>query len=154
MPLDILAFEGLSLPSKLIMKRTWGDYSHVAIMNSAFRIFEAIFNEGVVVNPINATPHTKGTPVSVFKVDAKYDEAAVLDFLHRQVGKKYDIRGLIGFAVAKDYQNPRDWFCSELVMAAFAAGGLNLLQAPVHKVSPTTVTWSPYLTKTGEFKTA
>lgn len=151
MALTILAFEGKGIAAQIIKRRTWGIYSHTGIMTDDGRVYEARFPAGVTCTAPTALDHKSGTRVDMFSVTPEIDEQAVQKFLEAQVGKKYDLHGLYGFAAAKDWQDPDTWFCSELAMAAVAAGGLQLLQAPFHKVSPTHITWSPFLEKAGHF---
>lgn len=45
-------------------------------------------------------------------------------FMREQVGKPYDFLGIAGLALARDWQNPDAWFCSELVAAGLSHCGI------------------------------
>ena len=65
------------------------------------------------------------------------DKQRFYDFLAAQIGKPYDSTAIWGFAVGRDWRDPRDWFCSELAAAALEMGGyLPVLYAPVNKITP------------------
>ena len=53
------------------------------------------------------------------------DVDAALQWLHGQVGKKYDWRGAFGLSLApgRDWAEPDRWFCYELAAGAMRAGG-------------------------------
>ncbi len=69
----------------------------------------------------------------------------VLAFLRKQLGKPYDWTGVVGWAIRRDWHDPRHWFCSELVAAAFEAAGTPLLRAPQSRVTPQDLLMSPWL---------
>jgi hypothetical protein len=92
--------------------------------------------------------HSPGTPIDVFTVDGDYDEAAIRAFCHSQDGKHYAFRDVAKFLTrtdASDDDNEK-WFCSELVLAAVARGGLELLKGTYAHMSPRDVSISPHLT--------
>jgi|HubBroStandDraft_2_1064218.scaffolds.fasta_scaffold50385_6 hypothetical protein len=63
---------------------------------------------------------------------------AYYDFLFDQVGKPYDMTGIVGFAVNRDWRNPAAWFCSELAAAGLEISGFlqyPLIQ-PANKIAP------------------
>jgi hypothetical protein len=155
----ILLYKGKSWISKLIRWHTRGDYSHVAWWLRDGTVIEAWHKGGVTHNDNPGTLHTPGTEIDVFDFSpegrASLSETAAEDFLHKQVGKKYDLRPVIsGFVLRLNRNNPDKWFCSELVHAAARAGGLSLLKrVPDHKVSPTLLNYSPHLVHIGTLTT-
>lgn len=64
-------------------------------------------------------------------------EAVYYDFLNAQLGKPYDKIAIIGFAVDRDWRDPSDWFCSELVAAALEYCKVcPRLYTPANKITP------------------
>ena len=56
-------------------------------------------------------------------------EAAAWHFAGEQIGKLYDVGGLIALPFGRrDWQSPGRWFCSELIAAAANAGGRDLFR--------------------------
>ena len=49
--------------------------------------------------------------------------SAFYSFLEAQVGKPYDKTAILAFALARDWQEPDSWFCSELAAAALVYCG-------------------------------
>lgn len=52
-----------------------------------------------------------------------YNAVAFADFLQKQIGKPYDEKAIVAFALGRDWHNPDAWFCSELVAAALEQSG-------------------------------
>lgn len=64
-------------------------------------------------------------------------ERSFLGFLDKQLGKPYDSTAIWGFATGRDWRNPDDWFCSELLTAALEIAGVcPTLYTPSNKVTP------------------
>ena len=96
--------------------------------------------------------HTPGTYVDVYAVDEAFvDVVSVRRFLDLQVGKPYDMRGVMGFVSRRDAaQRDTRWFCSELVAEACLVGGLELLsRIQSHRIHPGMLALSPHLTYLG-----
>jgi len=148
--MQILQFRGNSWLSRVIQAQTRSPYSHSALLTADYHLIEAWHGVGVTATPLEDHPHSGGTWVDVFDVRADYDESAVLDFALRQVGKRYDYRAVLRFLSRRDAPDNDRWFCSELVAAAFAAGGLDLLHGRHSHFSPRDIALSPYLHKTQE----
>jgi len=143
----IAAYRGKSWISKAICWQTRGVYSHVAI-STRKGIVEA-WHSPAKVRVINSWSegHEPGTEVDLFIVYCTaYQEKIITDFLLDQVGKKYDFVGVMRFMSRRNKDNPDKWFCSELVFAAFAAAGINLLERiKAYQVAPVTLVTSPEL---------
>ena len=129
---------------------TRSQYNHAAIVLRDGSVIESV--EGVGVHHIPTLPApTGGDRIDLFEVYGLTDDQAdkIEAFLKAQLGKPYDWPDIAGF-LTKDQHEAiagRDkWFCSELVFAAVAAGGINLLQrtAP-YEVSPGILSLSPFL---------
>lgn len=58
-------------------------------------------------------------------------------FLRAQIGKRYNGIGILGFVVGRDWRNPSDWFCSELVTVGLELSKIILpLASPSNKITP------------------
>jgi hypothetical protein len=59
-------------------------------------------------------------------------------FINAQLGKPYDMSAIVAFMLDRNFHDPDQWFCSELVTAALeAAGIIGTLFEGCNKVSPT-----------------
>lgn len=64
-------------------------------------------------------------------------EGAFLDFCHKQIGKKYDKIGILGFASGRNWRDETKWFCSELVTRAGEVSTiLPYLYISYYKITP------------------
>jgi hypothetical protein len=76
---------------------------------------------GVQIRPPNYVAFDKvqayGLPCSATQ------EIAFYTFLRGQVGKPYDEKAIVAFGLGRDWHNPDEWFCSELITAAVEASG-------------------------------
>lgn len=50
----------------------------------------------------------------------------------QQIGKPYDWKAIVGWAMRRDWHKPGAWFCSELVEAAMYDAGCELLNLDNH----------------------
>jgi uncharacterized protein YycO len=147
----ILCYRGTSLLSKAIRAFNWGDYSHVAALNTATgEIIEAWHPGGVRKVTLAKHGHTPGTVVDVYRVEADLDAAAFWQMLEGELGKGYDFKGILGFLARSRTQSDQAWFCSELVFSVAAHHGALLLNCPAFKVSPTLLSYSPLLVREKE----
>jgi len=161
----ILASKGISFVSKLIRKyqRNY-PYTHIAyILDLDIKdnplVIEAwhtpmkpsikfpFVDGGGVYNYRFNVNHTPGTEFSVFSVNVTIEQKNKIEtFLFKQLGKKYDYKGILGFATYSELQDKDRWFCSELVFEAFKQAGIELLRnIPSYKVSPRLFLLSPFL---------
>jgi len=143
----IAAYKGKSWISKAIQWQTRGEYSHVAVQTRK-GIIEAWHSPSKVrVIRDWGDGHSKGTEVDLFIVYCSpMQEQIITEFLLGEVGKKYDFVGVLRFMSRRNKNNPDRWFCSELVFAAFAAAGVDLLKRiQAYQVAPVTLVTSPEL---------
>jgi len=155
-------YKGKSLVSSIIKFRTWGVYSHASWICDDGRVYEAWMNGGVRCENDFHEGHTPGTEIDIFNPGFTSEQIRTVEgYLARQVGKKYDFAGVLGFfsrtAILKNVDpTPTEadamaaainaWFCSDLVFAACqAAGRPPLVRVPWYKVSPTVLSYSPEL---------
>ncbi|MEW4983088.1 MAG: hypothetical protein AB1Y26_07635 [Cycloclasticus sp.] len=140
-------YKGKSLSSRLIRRKTRGKYSHVGIIFSDGRILEAWFSTNSVRWIDNLSDgHTEGTEVDIFEINGQVDEAAGLKFALKQVGMPYGHMKIIRFMTYTNRGNPFNWICSEIALALVRTAGVSLLaRVEAYKVSPSMLSWSPYL---------
>lgn len=165
MKLYVAAYKGQRvIPSQCIRKLTWRDESHVSLIDPVTgteyeawasggekkRILFWQFDQGAVLKTRFGQNHMDGTPVTLYEVEVTAEQKAkVIEFLEAQLGKPYDWKGVFRFIsrpAGKDPMWQEEWFCSELVFAAFAYAGIYLLlRIEAWKVFPGLVVNSPVL---------
>lgn len=71
------------------------------------------------------------------ELDHLRDTKFFYNFLEKQIGKKYDWLGICAFIFRKrNWQNPKKWFCSELVAASFKHSGNIIVNSSASRVTP------------------
>lgn len=155
----IAFYKGTSAMSRLIRSVNWGEYSHVAWLDPDHGdVVEAWTDGGVRQVESLSERHTAETVVDLFTVPlmTRQERDMIRQFLHGQIGKKYDWSGILHF-VTRRPEHPRDqqaWFCSELIFAAFLFARLELLaRIPAYKVFPSLMVYSPILVHIGTVTT-
>jgi uncharacterized protein YycO len=134
--------------SALIRDKTWCDYSHVEFVLDDGTTLGAHADRGVAIRPANYDVFTK---LAVFAVPMTEEQkAAIMSFAKAQLGKAYDKDAIAGIVFHRDWRNPNEWFCSELVAAAFEQA-LPLLNVPdnVNRITPRDLLLSLRLRATG-----
>jgi len=137
--IQIIAYKGKSLFSKLVRWKTSSQYSHTEVINNyelnGFDTFGAINMKGVMWCKINW--HTKGTPYDVYSIDITEEQYINFwKFLMKQRGKKYDVKGIFGYVANKPYDDINKWYCSELCFRALERVGVMLFNKPLKFPSP------------------
>lgn len=127
--MKVAAFEGTDITGRLIRFKTAGKYSHVAfLLDDETTVIEAQIPK-VVERLLRDSGYKSGTVVDIFTYDSTPEqEAAMLQFVRSQIGKPYDLIGILGF-ITNEYNRKLSgkWFCSELLFAAFTKFGLSPL---------------------------
>lgn len=102
--------------SILIRLITRGKFNHVSIRSGKY-VYEAHIKKGVIKTLYSKWDNS--TVVECIEIKSKR-EKEVVKFLNQQVGKKYDLTGIIAFLSI--FAKPRKgyFYCSELAMVAFA----------------------------------
>jgi len=171
MRLIVTAYRGVSLLSRAIRWQTWSVYSHVGLgrvavdrpLSETLRQFAAAGETIEAWDPggvrYGATGpcrhHTPGTRIDCFVVPGLGADASrqAWEFASGQVGKRYDYRGLVRFLKRSKPRQDDRWFCSELVFAALAAGGLHALERiDPSQVSPGLLIASPVFLYAGSLQ--
>jgi uncharacterized protein YycO len=144
--MQILLHHGKGLLNSLIRWQTRSHYAHASVLlhDDDNVIVQSLPGKGVHVTRLD---DWRG--VDRFHISTGIPfEAVTSQFLLNQVGKKYDYSSIFRFLTREKAHNDRRWFCSELVFAAFAAGGCRLLNCQeAYKISPALLALSPYLVK-------
>lgn len=141
----ILLFKGRGVVSQLIRWQTNGQYSHAAIQLGDGRIIEAWHKPAEVrVRP----PLKDWSNVEAYSVEGMTADQwqVAVEFLDKQLGKKYDFGGVLRFVTRWRKEKDDKWFCSELVFQAVKEAGVDLLsRIQCSQVSPTVLSFSPLL---------
>jgi uncharacterized protein YycO len=130
---------------------TRGKYSHACIILNDDSVVESIALHGVRHCKSLRDIMDKKDAVDIYEVNTnEYADKIIVDFLLKQVGKKYDYWSVFGFVLFthKESRPTRGkWFCSELVFASFRTAEIELLSR-IHTwmVSPTLLSYSNKLT--------
>ena len=150
----ILASKGLSFTSKVIRWYQFGfSYTHIGYVWSLDDKRNPVVVEAwlprVRLGRFSEA-HTPKTPFSIFSIIVEERQKRMIEsFLLKQIGKKYDLFGLLSFAIRRKFPAKNDrWFCSELVFTAFQKAGINLLNyTSPQEVTPALFLKSPLLRK-------
>ena len=144
--------QGVSTVSKLIRFQTRSVYSHACLLlEDTGEVIEAwhkpLFRGGVYRSHSLSQLHTLGTAVDVFDVTAHWDRTKSMQWLCELLDSnpEYDFRSVFRFLSRTEGKDDSKWFCSELVAEFFRQGGLELVKAHSHDISPRDLYLSPYL---------
>lgn len=108
---------GKSILASLIRFFSRGDYNHTSILIGGY-VYEAHIHTGVTKTKLKDwNPPSKVVASHNFYTDST---PMVMKWLDKQVGKKYDITGVIAFIFPLLPQRTGYWFCSELAFVALA----------------------------------
>ncbi len=121
--------------SLVLRTALWSKWSHCGIVMPDKSIIHADSYSGGVVQTSWSTFTIRHTYWEFKDIPLPDDEAAYT-FARAQLGKPYDWWGVIGIALHRKWQDDTDWFCSELVEAAAAAGGRQRFINDTWRVNP------------------
>ena len=118
-----------------VQEREWAKFSHIALVlgdditDPNCRIIESTLSGGGV----------RFSTVGEFKKKAKKwemtrlrEEVTLDQFLilnkaaAGQLYKKYDLKGIVGLGIGRNWEDPSDWWCSELVAYLLKKIGMTL----------------------------
>lgn len=114
-----------NLPGAVLIRTvTWSDWSHVCIVDGE-EVIEAAWPHVRVskLADVIAT-HTLHCVVDIPCADPH----AAIVWARSQIGKPYDLSGVLGLGLHRDWQDEGQWWCSEFVAAAFAQSGSPLFR--------------------------
>ena len=127
---------GTDFTSKAIDWFSHGWWSHVDAVLPDGRLLGARFSGGVAIRPADYLGTTKIQQVNLPCSDDM--SAKFYEFLNTQVGKAYDKTAIAAFIFNRDWQNPKDWYCSELQASGLVTCGYlpHKLAIPNNKITP------------------
>jgi len=150
----ILRFSGSrSLESLAVKAYTWSWASHcetVLLRNGNHVLYGALPSTGVNYRPYDSTA---GEHVEEYKIQMTTDVTdQVTQNLLSQQGKPYDYTAILAFAMHRNWGDDHaKWFCSELIVWAFAKANFSILRTEhLNRVSPRDLLLSPYLVKVNQ----
>lgn len=133
-------YMGYSFSSKLIRYWTRSPISHVEECLDIETVDGWGAWAGEKVGPLNMKMHNPETPYIIFAINVSPEQyERFIEFKRKEIGKKYDWPGIMGFLYGKDNNNPSKWFCSEIESSACKYAGINILNWELMKpglVSP------------------
>lgn len=112
----------------------WGPWSHCGIVTPHNTVIEARAFKGVIETPLREFEARVSACVAVRRECP--NELTALDFARAQLGKPYDWGAVFGIPFREPWEHPAHWFCSELVEAAFIAGGRRRFDSSVARITP------------------
>jgi hypothetical protein len=131
---------GNDFSSTLIAWFNSGHFSHVDSVGADGTLTGARsagpIHPGVWTRPANYTTWRRRVTMSIPCTPGQY--AKYWAFIDAQYGKPYDKSAIFAFLIDRNFHDPDEWFCSELVTAALEAAGLiGTLFEGANKVAPT-----------------
>lgn len=144
--MKIALYLGSSFVDKTILFFSRGGYTHAAVIMPDNSVIEA-YPFRKVRKRASLTDQMNDSKVEVYEVlTTPEQDAVVIDFLHKQIGKGYDYWNILGFVFHTTHEgriSTGRWFCSELVFATFKKANINLLErVEAWKVSPTILSFN------------
>ena len=144
--MKIALYLGSDFVDKTILFFSRGGYTHAAIILPDDTVIEAYPFRGIRKRK-NLTDQMGDAKVEIYEVvTTPEQDAIIVDFLNKQIGKGYDYWNIFGFVLHTTHEGRTSqgkWFCSELVFAAFQEAGINLLaRVEAWMVSPTILSFN------------
>ncbi len=137
----ILLFRGRGIISAMIRWQTRSEYSHAAFLLPCGRIIESWQGSGVHIKTLNDWEGIDSFGVHGM-TNEQWEEAIL--FARKQIGKKYDYRGVCRFVSRRKVPADDRWFCSELVAKALEVAGIKLFRnLDSTEISPGMIARSP-----------
>lgn len=140
----IVAFtRSRDIGSVLIRLATWSRWSHVAVVEEACiedidihsTVIDSTFlNGGVKRRSVYDLLH-KATEWAYVEIDTPDDEQAY-KLLESQLGKKYDVTGILGIAFRRKWEQDDKWFCNELFEWVLLKLGMPRFREDVWRLTP------------------
>lgn len=123
-----------TIGSVVIRFLTWSSWAHNAIETPDGTVIEARWPEGVVETPVSVFRKIASKRATV-DIDCP-DPAAAIAWARSQIGKPYDVWGVVGLGFRRRWQDDDAWWCSELVETALEHGGRQRFRHDLQRVTP------------------
>lgn len=150
--MKVLLYRPKSLIGKLIGFYTRSNYCHVGVLFSDNKIIDCHPGRGVKIRDFTEED-SKICEIYNISSQLKINEEKSRFFAEKQIGKKYDWAGIIGFITkqtVEDRISSQKWICSELLFEIFKKSNIHLLNVPSSwLLSPRDISLSPFLIKEG-----
>lgn len=130
-----LIFARSNAPGSIAIRTvTWSRWSHVAVvLPDGINALEAVWPR-VVVTPVQNIID-RHTAHSFAYIDCP-DDAIGIEWGLTQRGKPYDLQGVLGLGLHRDWQKDDAWWCSELAaMTVVKAGNRLFRDGSMHRVT-------------------
>lgn len=143
-----ILFTANSMPfSVLIRATTWSAWSHCATVEGD-TVVEALLGKGVVRTPLVAAVQ-RAKRWALLEYDCPNADA-VRNCIAAQIGKPYDLTGVLSLPFQRDWQEDDAWWCSEIYPFARAQAGVPIFNAEaLHRVAPQHLFMLPHLRVVG-----
>lgn len=120
--------------SVVIRGVTWSPWSHCGIWTPDGTVLEANYPHGVrevaLATFLKHASHWEFVDIDV------PDEAAGIAWARSQIGKPYDVWGVIGLGLRRDWQADDAWWCSEFMEMAVVKTGRVRYRRDMHRLTP------------------
>lgn len=126
---------GWSIGSVLIRLASWnGRWSHCGLFDTATEtIIEAVWPQGVVETSLKDF-NSKHSQTEIVFIPVPFP-ALAYEFARQQVGKKYDMWGILGLIIKEPIARLNEWFCDELLEDSVIAGGRVRMRVPSRQLT-------------------
>lgn len=119
--------------ARLIRAVTWSYWSHVAIVDGGM-VVEAVWPR---VRRVPMAEVLDTHPDWIIVDIPCPDDAAGIAWARSTVGAPYDLAGMIGLGLNRNWQDDAKWWCSENVTGAILAAGRKLFRdEAMHRITP------------------
>lgn len=118
----------------LIRGFTWSKWAHVGFVLDDNSVIEAVWPKVRRVPFELAVSGYSAYTIVDFK---GFDSKKVIEAAKMQIGKPYDLSGVLGIAMHRDWQKQDSWSCAELVSWCFQQSGKPIFRTEgLHKITP------------------
>ena len=122
-----------TIGSWLIRTATWSDWSHVAIVDGD-EVIEAVWPKVRIAKLADIVLQHSECEFIDFTTDRDQE---IIAAARSQVGKPYDLVGVLGLWWHRDWQDDSKWWCSELpAWACDRAGVPHFRPEAMHRINP------------------
>lgn len=129
-PGDCIVTAGNRIHQRLIKWRTCSRFNHVAIViDEGGRLVEAVFPKARYRYASDYL--LAGETFTLLRPNVPLqDLTEAIEWVKKQVGKKYDWRGILSFLLNRQVGNKSLYFCSELAYEFYLRCGVKLSKSP------------------------